>query len=222
MSEISRRDLLAGLGVGVAAALPIVGAGCTIFQRAAPSKGMVFYGADGKFNEIAAKRAYFDMMKRFNYPITPTLREGMWVAEFALGKFNEVGMAGIFWINEKEGNYFGHEIYLLPGQMIPEHWHVKTEDAGPKMEAWQVRYGMAYLYGEGPATPGVEARIPASQKEFVTARSEKVLHPGEITKLAKAEAKHWMLAGPKGVIVTEYATYHDSKGLRFSNPNVKF
>jgi hypothetical protein len=31
-----------------------------------------------------------------------------------------------------------------------------------------------------------------------------------------------MLAGPDGAIVTEYATYHDNAGLRFTNPGVKF
>jgi hypothetical protein len=30
-----------------------------------------------------------------------------------------------------------------------------------------------------------------------------------------------MIAGPEGAIVTEYATYHDMAGLRFSNPKVK-
>ena len=35
-------------------------------------------------------------------------------------------MGGIFWVNDPEYGYFAHAIYLLPGQMIPEHAHVKT------------------------------------------------------------------------------------------------
>jgi len=31
-----------------------------------------------------------------------------------------------------------------------------------------------------------------------------------------------MVAGAEGAIVSEYATYHDNKGLRFTDPKVKF
>jgi len=182
-----------------------------------------FYKADGTFDVEKAKQAYYDMMERFNYPIVPRLRgEEFWAVDFGMGKFTEVGMAGIFWLNNKEDNYFGHEIYLLPGQMIPEHKHVQTPDAGPKMEGWQPRYGWVYIYGEGEATPGVEERIPPSHKECAKARVEKKLLPGEVVMLGGAEQWHWMIAGPEGAIVTEYATYHDGAALRFSNPGVKF
>jgi len=192
-------------------------------QKPAPAKkyrNEDFY-VDGKFNADAAKKAYFEMFERFNYPIYERLKtDEFWTVDFGLGKFTEVGMAGIFWVNNKKDNYFGHEIYLLPGQMIPEHKHVKTADAGPKMEAWHPRYGWIYIYGEGTPTPGVEARIPESHKECAVAHTEKKLLPGEVGMLAGAEQWHWMLA-PEGAIVTEYATYHDSNGLRFSHPKAK-
>ena len=54
----------------------------------------------------------------------------------------------------------------------------------------------------------------------VVARTEKLLKPGEVAGLSKADEKHWMRSGPEGAIVTEYATYHDGKGLRFSHPKV--
>ena len=139
-----------------------------------------------------------------------------------MGKFTEVGMAGIFWVNNQKDNYFGHEIYLLPGQMIPEHRHVLTPDAGPKMEAWQPRHGWVYIYGEGDATPGVDDRIPPTHKECAKARVEKKLLPGEVGMLGGAEQWHWMLGGDEGAIVTEYATYHDGAALRFSNADVQF
>jgi hypothetical protein len=40
--------------------------------------------------------------------------------------------------------------------------------------------------------------------------------------LNRVGAKHFMIAGPQGAIVSEYATFHDGDGLRFTNPNVKF
>jgi len=36
--------------------------------------------------------------------------------------------------------------------------------------------------------------------------------------LNRLEAPHFMMAGPQGAIVTEYASYHSGDGLRFTNP----
>lgn len=180
-----------------------------------------FYNADGTFNQEKAKQAYFEMFETFGYPIVDRLRtDDFWVADFGLGNFAEVGMGGIFWMNNERDNYFGHEIYLLPGQMIPEHKHVKTAKAGPKMEGWQPRHGWIYTYGEGTPTPGVDGRIPPSHREKAVARTETKLMPGETGELAGPEQWHWMQA-PEGAIVTEYATFHDGDGLRFTLPNVK-
>ena len=177
---------------------------------------------DGKFDAEAAKQAYYEMFAYHNYPIVDRLKTAdFWVLDFGLGKFTEVGMAGIFWVNNLKDNYFGHEIYLLPGQIIPEHKHLKTDKAGPKMEAWQPRHGWIYIYGEGTPTPGAEEHIPPSHKECAVARTEKKLMPGEVGELLGAEQWHWMKAGPEGAIVTEYATYHDGTGLRFSHPDAK-
>ncbi|MCC7196463.1 MAG: hypothetical protein IT356_12990, partial [Gemmatimonadaceae bacterium] len=211
--EISRRTVLGGLVAGVASSgiATIAGAAEENAGGMKPLRNEDFY-TDGKFDVAAAKEAYYEMMRNFNYPIYDRLKsEEFWAIDFGLGKFTEVGMAGIFWMNNKEDNYFGHEIYLLPGQMIPEHKHVKTADAGPKLEGWQPRYGWIYIYGEGTPTPGVDARIPESHKKCAVARTEKKLMPGEVGMLGGAEQWHWMYA-PEGAIVTEYATYHDGTG----------
>jgi len=229
--NLSRRDMLERLGVAAAASLSILQTGCarqTGKAKPMQAQGKLtthtndrFYKADGTFDAAAAKEAYYEMMRHYDYPIPPRLRtEDFWVLDFGLGKFTEVGMGGIFWVNNKEHNYFGHEIYLLPGQMIPEHQHVAT-DMPAKMEGWHVRYGWIYIYGEGEPTPGVEARIPESHKQCAVARTERILKPGEVAGLAKPCEKHWMRASDEGAIVSEYATYHDMAGLRFSHPDVK-
>ena len=83
----------------------------------------MFY-KDGKFDEAAAKKAYIEMMENLGYPISDNLRENMWVSDFALGDFPAVGMGGIFWAQENVHGVFGHEILLLPNQMLIEHYHV--------------------------------------------------------------------------------------------------
>ena len=233
--DISRRNMIGGLFAGCAGSLVVLKAPVAqaAAQSGSDSTGLTpksplkkhrnedFYN-NGAFDAAAAKEAYYDLMRSFDYPIPDRLRtDDFWALDFSVGNFTEVGMAGIFWVNNKEHNYFGHEIYLLPGQMIPEHKHVKTAAAGPKLEGWHVRYGLIYTYAEGQPNPGDEDRIPASHKECAKARSAKKVLPGEVNTLAGPEQWHWMLAGPDGAIVTEYATYHDSAGLRFSHPKAK-
>ena len=126
-----------------------------------------FY-AEGALSVDQVKQAYFDMFERFNYPVPDVLKtDEFWVCDFDQGDVLTLGMGGIFWLNEKgeykstgAGNYKGkfkdehfgylmHEIFLLPGQTLPEHSHLGgPEGYAPKMEAWQVRYGDVRFYGQ--------------------------------------------------------------------------
>lgn len=189
--------------------------------KLAKHKNQDFY-IDGKFQVEKAKRAYFDMMAAYGYPVPDSLRTNMWATDFGLGDFVHVGMAGIFWVNFQETGYFAHEIFLLPGQMIVEHAHEATAKGKAKMESWHVRYGNIYTLGEegGPIPP--ELKLPASQEKFITLSKCVLLNPGDIRTLNRPGAKHFMLAGPQGAIVSEYASFHDGDGLRFTNPKVKF
>lgn len=223
---ITRRALIAGAAVVAgAAAADTDAAVLPLLRRRKPAvktyKSAEFYDASGKFLVDKAKKAYFDMMERFEYPITEKLRKEMWVADFGLGDFARVGMAGIFWLNRKEYGYFGHEIYLLPGQQIPEHAHLATKDAPAKMESWQTRHGMVYTFGEGEETKPLPIKLPESQESVRTVKHCEPLLPGEVRDLNRLTAFHFMIGGPEGAIVTEYATYHDNAGLRFANPKAK-
>jgi hypothetical protein len=44
---------------------------------------------------------------------------------------------------------------------------------------------------------------------------------GEILHLKKSETFHFLMAGPEGAIVDEWASYHDGAGLRFTNTKAK-
>lgn len=180
-----------------------------------------FY-VNGQFQGDRAKQAYFDLMTAYGYPIPPFLRENLWAIDFGLGDFTRVGMGGIFWINSQEHGYFAHEIFLLPGQMIVEHGHVATGKGKAKMETWHVRHGSICCFGEdgGPVPAGT--KLPPSQEKFITVKNCQTLHEGEICSLNRLTAKHFMMGGPLGAIVSEYATFHDNDGLRFTNPGVKF
>lgn len=177
---------------------------------------------DGKFQAEKAKAAYFDMMAKYGYPVPESLRTNMWATDFGLGDFVNVGMAGVFWINQEKEGYFAHEIYLLPGQMIVEHAHEATAKVKAKMESWHVRHGSIFTFGEEGGPVPANVSLPKSQEKFITVKKCNVLQLGEIGTLNRTGAKHFMIAGPGGAIVSEYGTPHDGDGLRFTNPGVKF
>lgn len=187
----------------------------------APPRNEDFY-LNGEFQVEAASNAYFAMMKHFNYPISTRLRDEMWAVDFSLGDFANVGMGGIFWINNETRGYFAHEIFLLPGQMIVEHGHEACDTCGPKHESWHVRHGSIFTFGEGEATNPLPVDLPASQSQYITVHHCNRIGAGEMDELGRTTAKHFMIAGSEGAIVTEYGTFHDNAGLRFTNPGVKF
>jgi D-lyxose ketol-isomerase len=189
--------------------------------KIAKMKNEDFY-KDGKFQVEKGKQAYFDMMAAYGYPVPESLRTNMWATDFGLGDFVNVGMGGIFWVNFQDTGYFAHEIYLLPGQMIVEHGHEPTGKGKAKMESWHVRHGKIYTLGEEGDPLPAEVKLPKSQERYITVTKCYVMNPGDIRTLNRVGAKHFMMGGPAGAIVSEYGSFHDNDGLRFSNPAVKF
>lgn len=180
-----------------------------------------FYDADGTFKEDLAREVYLEFLTEAGYAVSDELKENLWVVDFGLGRFTEVGMAGCFFINKQRENYTGLDMFLLPNQMIPEHWHVETPEAPVKMESWHCRWGESYTYGAGEPTAEMGVAVPEVHGE-VTARHEKLIRVGQTAGLAEPCEVHWQMAGPAGAIVSEYSTFHDSAGVRFTNPKIQF
>jgi len=207
-----------------------------------------FYKADGSFDAAAAKDAYYAMMKSFGYPIPAVLKtDTFWVADFVQADFDTLGMGGVFWKNQnakygeigsksykgefkdQKFGYLGHEIYLLPGQMLPEHNHIGgPEGFGPKMETWHIRHGSVEFFGEhqGADKETPISEMPADQRPFGYGepwfKSKYVvkMNAGGIYTLNDPESWHFMRAGPNGAIVSEYATFHNH--VQFSKPEMVF
>lgn len=181
-----------------------------------------FYNSDGSFNKEAAKDAYIAVMKYHGYPVFDGMRENMWVSDYGTGEFTKLGLGAYGFINDKENGYLAQDMFLLPNQMLPEHYHIAT-DAPAKMEGWHVRNGLAYVYGEGSPAENMHADIPECHMNgTVTVRHEVVLYEGEVTKLNRKTARHWIYGGPEGAVISEYGTYHDNAGVRHSDPELVF
>jgi len=241
--------LVAGAGLWLyAAAAEGDNDGSQPAQKVVNPGNKAFYKEDGAFAADKAKAAYYDMMRAFNYPIPKLLKsDQFWVCDFLSRDFEKLGMGGIFWMNEKgvygesgskayagdfkgqKFGYLGHEIYLLPGQMLPEHRHIGGDGGyGPKMEAWHIRYGSVEFFGEfkGAGDEKSISEMPQAERpwgcgqdwfksKYVAKRTA-----GELYKLVDAESWHFQRAGANGAIVSEYATYHNH--VEFSKPGMKF
>ncbi len=220
----TKRNLTAFTVVALGLASLLLMPGCST----GPDKSSIvfdnasFYNADGSFNLEAGKDAYIALMKYHGYPVFDGLRETLWLSDYGLGEFTKVGLGAIGYINDQKDCYMGQDMFLLPGQMLPEHYHLKTDKAPAKMEGWHVRHGISYVYGEGEPTANLKAVVPASQKDIVSVWHETILHVGESCVLNRKTARHWQFGGPEGAIVSEYATFHDNDGVRHSDPNIVF
>jgi len=222
---INRRNLLKAAGAtGLSLAVLTSQARAAKVRKRAALKfnNDDFYTADGKFDPEAAKDAYIRLMKYHRYPLFEGLRDRLWVSDYGIGEFTKLGLGAICFINDEESSYLGQDLYLLPGQMLPEHYHLKTDKCPPKMEGWHVRHGMIYTLGEGEPTDPMPVELPASQAGHITVNHADPVYPGEVARLNRKMAKHFMIAGSEGAIVTEYGSYHDGEALRFTNPGVAF
>jgi D-lyxose ketol-isomerase len=209
-----------------------------------------FYQTNGAFNPESAKQAYFAMMKGLGYPIPDILKtDTCWVCDFLQRDFTKLGMAGIFWINasgtygkngaqayqgtykDQQFGYLGHEIYLLPGQMLPEHRHIGGHEGyGPKMEAWHVRYGSVEFFGEyqGEGSETLISAMPESERPWGHDQAwfkskyvaKRTAQSGKVYALQDPESWHFQRAGAQGAIVSEYGTYHNH--VEFSKPGMEF
>jgi D-lyxose ketol-isomerase len=229
MQKINRRHLFKRAGSTAALAAVGVSAGWAHgADKTVSGKPKIrfengqFYDSEGKFLADKAKDAIRALAEYHGYPIFDGFLDGLWVSDYGLGKFTEVGLAAYIFMNEEKADYLQLDIYLLPNQMLPEHYHLATDKCGPKMEGWLCRHGRSYVYGEGPKTENMYAKIPELQRKWVTVYHETVIDPGQSAHLSRPTARHWQFAGPEGAILTEVGTFHDNDGVRHTDPNIVF
>ena len=193
-------------------------AGCAGDKQSITFDNAYFYAKDGKFDEGKAKDAYIALMKYHGYPVYPGIRQKLWVSDYGKGDFAHFGLGCVMWVNNEKDHYMMMDIYLLPNQMLPEHWHEKGATNPAKLEGWLVRYGLSHIVGEGEPNLGPDVVIPKSHMGgTVTVKHEVVTHPGEFVPLNRVGAHHWQLAGPQGAIITEVANVHTGSAVRHAD-----
>ena len=215
---MSNLHVIASLAV---VALVMLG-GCTESKSASMIQfdNSYYYGPDGKFQEEKAKDAYIALMKYHGYPVYPGIREKLWVSDYNTGQFSKLGMGAVGWVNDEEDLYMLQDLYLMPGQMLPEHWHLDGEKGKPaKLEGWFVRHGLSHVVGEGENNLPKEVVIPKCHcNGTATVMHDVVATPGMFVKRNKVYAHHWQFGGPEGAIISEVANLHTNSAVRHQDP----
>jgi len=222
---MDRRTLLKA--AGSAAGLAVVGAAggsaraaekCSKDKSKICFKNEQFYDSDGKFDVEKGKDAIMALCEYHGYHTFPDLRENLWVSDYDTGQFTKLGLAAHMFINNVEDRYMVMDLFLLPNQMLPEHWHLEAEGNPAKREGWLVRWGSSHIVGIGEPNLSEKVKIPKCHcGGTATTEHEVLATPGMFVKLAKVGTRHWQFAGPEGAIITEVANVHTGSAVRHSD-----
>lgn len=216
---MNRRSLLkaAGSMAGVAA---VAGAATASEKPKLQFNNADFYSG-GKFDAEKGKDAVLALCKHHGYPVFPGMRDNLWVSDYGAGEFTKMGLAAYIFANNVEDHYMMLDIFLLPNQMLAEHWHVEAEGNVAKREGWLVRWGLSHIVGVGEPNLGKDIVIPKCHwGGKVTTEHETIATPGMFVPLAKVYTRHWQYGGPEGAIITEVANVHTGSGVRHTDPAV--
>jgi D-lyxose ketol-isomerase len=129
--------------------------------------------------------------------LTPHERQNIEIADFGLGRLEEVGLQIVVYVNTDR--VCAKELVLFPHQRCPEHRHPPIEGDPGKEETFRVRRGTVDLHVEGAGNillgPGEQYTIPPN-----------TLHSFE--------------AGVEGAIVSEFSTTSRDTLDVFTDPQI--
>lgn len=152
--------------------------------------------------------------------LTDAEKENIEIADFGLGRFKEMGLILVTYVNTKR--CCAKEMVLLPEQTCPEHSHVPIPelDYPGKEETFRCRYGEVFLYVEGEESSGMQAVKPKGAERYFEAAHEVILHAGEQYTM-QPDTRHWFRAGKDGAVISEFSTPSMDEYDVFTDPSVQ-
>ena len=129
--------------------------------------------------------------------LTPPEHERIEIADFGLGRLEEVGLQIVVYVNTDR--VCAKELVLFPHQRCPEHRHPPFEGQPGKEETFRVRRGTVHLHVEGAG--------------------DIVLGPGEQHTIP-SNTLHSFEAGDEGAIVSEFSTTSRDALDVFTDPRI--
>jgi D-lyxose ketol-isomerase len=129
--------------------------------------------------------------------LTPRERESIEIADFGLGRLEEIGLQIVVYVNTDR--VCAKELVLFPHQRCPEHRHPPVEGEPGKEETFRVRRGAVHLHVDGAG--------------------EILLEPGE-QYTVPPDTLHSFEAGDEGAIVSEFSTTSRDALDVFTDPEI--
>jgi len=138
------------------------------------------------------------MLDEAGIVLTDAERAGIEVADFGLGRLDELGLQLVVYVNSDR--VCAKELVLFPGQSCPEHRHPPVDGSPGKEETFRCRTGSVLLWvdghGEIPLRPGEQFTIPP-------------------------DTLHWFTAGDEGAIVSEFSTRSRDETDVYTNARIR-
>ena len=147
--------------------------------------------------EAEARERAAAMLAEAGIVLTPAEREGIEVADFGLGRLEEIGLQLVVYVNTD--HVCAKELVMFPGQTCPEHRHPPVDGEPGKEETFRCRRDSVHLH--------------------VAGESEIVLAPGEQFTIPP-DTLHWFQAGSEGAVVSEFSTRSRDDSDVFSDPRI--
>ena len=147
--------------------------------------------------EAEARERAAAMLTEAGIVLTGEEREQIEVADFGLGRLDEIGLQLVVYVNTER--VCAKELVLFPGQTCPEHRHPPVAGEPGKEETFRCRTGSVHLHVEG--------------------HDEIVLGPGEQFTIMP-DTLHWFRAGDEGAIVSEFSTRSRDETDIFTDPSI--
>jgi D-lyxose ketol-isomerase len=147
--------------------------------------------------EAEARERAAVMLDAAGIVLTPSERADIEVADFGLGRLDEIGLQIVVYVNTER--VCAKELVLFAGQTCPEHRHPPVGDDPGKEETFRCRQGVVHLHVEG--------------------EGEIVLQPGDQFTIPP-DTLHWFRAGDEGAIVTEFSTRSRDELDVFTDPQI--
>ena len=144
------------------------------------------------------------IIKRARIALSPRERKSIEICDFGIGDSKNIGIQTLTYINTDR--YSAREIVMLPGQICPEVRHPPLAPGDPgKQGTFRCRWGEVFLYTEGKPSRRIRAHIPYQYRDHFSVWKQAVLHPGDQCTIPP-DTLHWFQAGPKGAVVSEFAS----------------
>jgi D-lyxose ketol-isomerase len=147
--------------------------------------------------EAEARERAAAMVDAAGIVLTAHEREGIEIADFGLGRLDEIGLQIVVYVNTDR--VCAKELVLFPHQRCPEHRHPPFEGEPGKEETFRVRRGVVHLHVEGAG--------------------DIVLRAGDQYTIPP-NTLHSFEAGDEGAIVSEFSTTSRDALDVFTDPRI--